>query len=180
MSSNVAEVAVERKVSLLEILDGIRDLFDLLESAETEEERVVAAAEIERVLSAELPDKIDAIGWFLRRCDSDVELRKQMMADVRDSLARCEARKERARGMLRYVMGKHGLTSVKGNLFTASLRPGAESVELTGDANVPVEYCTVVPSQLKPDKTAIKRAIKAGESVPGARLVTGDEVLTIR
>jgi hypothetical protein len=109
-----------------------------------------------------------------------VELRRQMMADVQESLDRCEARKRRVREMVRYVMTKHGIDRLKGNLFSASLRPGVESVELSDGATIPAEFCTVVPAQLKPDKAAIKKAIKSGAEIPGARLVTGDDVLTIR
>jgi hypothetical protein len=41
-------------------------------------------------------------------------------------------------------------------------------LHLKPDANVPLEYCTQVPAQLKPELNRIKEAMRNGESIEGA------------
>ena len=67
-----------------------------------------------------------------------------------------------------------GLPKVKGKLFTASLAKNPASVAITNEKALPVEY--LIPQPSKPDKTAIKEALKNGTSIPGATLSQSEGV----
>jgi hypothetical protein len=57
------------------------------------------------------------------------------------------------------------------------LRERDESIEVFDESMVPAVYMNVPePPAPKPDKAAIRRAIKAGQDVPGARIVKRDRL----
>lgn len=178
MSEETA-LANTRTQSLIQLADTLTGLFDLLDQAESEEERVAIAAEIERVVAMELADKTDAIAWFDRHTDAQIDLLKGESEDIARMIASWQRRKARIREITRLAMQRLGITLLKGRVHTISLRDGSDSVELTGEP-VPPEYCTLVPAQLRPDKASIKRAIKSGAVVTGAELRTGEPTIVIR
>lgn len=60
---------------------------------------------------------------------------------------------------------------------TLSITKPRTSVEVTNEEDLPQGY---FQTKKIADKTAIKKAIEAGETIPGASLKTGDAGLTIR
>lgn len=62
---------------------------------------------------------------------------------------------------------------------TVSRRAGSVAVHITDADAVPSQLCTV-KTVTAPDKAAIKAQIEAGETVPGAELVRGDDTVTVR
>jgi len=62
---------------------------------------------------------------------------------------------------------------------TYSIRAGTKRVEIEDEQAIPTQL-TTVKTITSPDKEAIKAALEAGEIVPGATLVTGEETLSVR
>lgn len=60
---------------------------------------------------------------------------------------------------------------------TISRRSGSVRVVIDDETDVPTQLCKIVQT---PDKTAIKKQIDAGETVPGARLERGPDGVTVR
>lgn len=54
---------------------------------------------------------------------------------------------------------------------------GLESVEIDPDAEIPQEYCTI---KITPSKTELKKALKGGIEIDGARLVRPEKRLMIK
>ena len=75
------------------------------------------------------------------------------------------------------VLDAAGQRKVSHPLATISRTQGRLSVAITNEADIPSQLCKVVSS---PDKTAIKKQLEAGESVPGAELVRGKDGVTVR
>lgn len=102
-------------------------------------------------------------------------------AMVKDMLAKIDAREKRLERFKAYIadcMKATGITEVKHDLglFGAKLYPDRdESVELEDGVSFPPELCND-PKPPAPSKTKIKAAIKAGEAVPGARIVRKDRL----
>lgn len=102
-------------------------------------------------------------------------------AIIKDMLAKVEAREKRLERFEAYLadcMKATGITEVKHDLglFGAKLYPDRdESVELEDGVSFPPELCND-PKPPAPSKTKIKAAIKAGEAVPGARIVRKDRL----
>jgi len=102
---------------------------------------------------------------------------KARIADLNARADRLERRADAHRAAQKLVVQAIGLRKVERPLATLSLRSGGVSVQITDADAVPTQLCKIVRS---PDKAAIKSQIEAGESVPGAELVRGDETLSVR
>lgn len=88
-------------------------------------------------------------------------------------------RKQQLRDYLLHNMEASGIQKIECPLFTATLRKGAESVEIEDQSKLPDEFVTV-EVVTKPDKNAIKAALKAGQEVPGASLKRGATTIIIK
>lgn len=158
-----------------------RQIGELAEGLHTEDGDLDAdaAGALEGLLLAEagnreaLQRKADAYCWVIaqlraqaayRRAESD-RLRDLADTDARradalqdrliTALAACDPRETH------WSLPTHELTSRR-----------TESITIDPDADLPPEFIRVRRT-FAPDKTAIKAALKAGQAVPGAELVTG-------
>jgi hypothetical protein len=169
-----------RKESLNDLIRRMEDLFEISESTEDDGERAFALAELDTIFSADLPKKADGICWFLGHCESEMQYAGRVITQLQKAIERHEARQKRVRDLTKQAMLAAGIRRIQGTWQSLSIRPGSESVEILSEEEVPHEYCRMVPEKFTPDKPAIKRAIKAGEEVPGARLHTGPETLMVK
>lgn len=104
--------------------------------------------------------------------DAEIErlkARKQVIVNRKNSL----------REYLLHNMQAANINKIECPLFTASLRQGVESVEITEQSLLPDEFVSV-EVVTKPDKNAIKAALKSGQDVPGAALVRGKTTIVIK
>ena len=92
---------------------------------------------------------------------------------------RIEARAKAKRRAGIELLNAAGLKKLERPRATLSRTAGRTSVQITDEASVPTQLCTV-KTTTTPDKAAIKRQLEAGETVPGAELVRGDDALTMR
>lgn len=101
---------------------------------------------------------------------------------AKDLLDRVRAARKRADWLRQYLsshMAACGITEIKDErgLFKATLAVGRdESVEVFDVGQVPQDYLREIPAKHEPDKALIKRAIKDGFEVPGAKLVKKDRL----
>jgi len=148
-----AELAPYRddEETYLDTLDGATDALDLLD-------REIASEQADRAFVAALADHIKALKARADRID--------MRADAR-------------RKAQLLILNAIGLRKVERPLATLSLRAGSVSVQITDEAAIPSQLCTIKTST-SPDKAAMRAQIEAGETVPGAELVRGDETLSVR
>jgi hypothetical protein len=68
-------------------------------------------------------------------------------------------------------------TKIPHALATISLRKGTESVNIINPNEIPTQLTKV---SITPDKTEIKKQLKAGIKIDGAELVTGAQTISIR
>jgi len=110
---------------------------------------------------------------------ADAEACKMWITDLK---AREDRHKFRAEGLtkaMEKVMRMANQKSFKTALATFTIRAGTQRVEIEDEAAIPTQL-TTTKTITSPDKKAIGEALKAGEIVPGAVLVTGPETLSIR
>jgi len=102
---------------------------------------------------------------------------KSREVDLKARRERLERKSDALKGMMLSLMKTSQQSKVELVEATLSVRKGSTSVEIIDPNDLPSQLCRVV---FQPDKKAIKEHIEAGEDVPGARLVVGDEGLTIK
>jgi hypothetical protein len=103
-------------------------------------------------LTGKLATKADAFGGYLRGLEAQDEALKQY-------------------GLL--ALQRMERPKVAGDLFTLAVQNNPPSVALTvGVDALPAQYVRTIPEQREPDKTAIRDALKRGETIDGATLTT--------
>lgn len=113
-----------------------------------------------------------------RQADMVESYAKELLARVKTTRQRGDWLKE----YLRSHMAAAGVLEVKDErgLFKAKLEVGRdEAIEIFDEAQLPQDYLAEVPATYKPDKVLIRKAIRDGYEVPGARLIKKDR-LTIK
>lgn len=119
---------------------------------------------------------------YLIEQDRHIESVKAYIKELAAKVKTAEKRQDWLRSYLQSHMTAAGITEIKDErgLFKATLQVGRdESVEIYSEALLPPNCYREIPVSYEPDKTLIKRCIKDGMEIPGARLVKKDR-LTIK
>jgi hypothetical protein len=103
---------------------------------------------------------------------------KNRMADMKLRLDRLERRAERKRDLAASALIEADIAKLSECDFTASLRTGSPTLEVTAEQAIPDEYWKMQAPKL--DRQALLQALKAGVVVEGAALVAGRPLLTVR
>jgi hypothetical protein len=106
-------------------------------------------------------------------------LAEDRMEDLKARAARYKRRAEANVASALAMMRETGERRFELPDLTASVRRNPDSVKPTDEDLIPPGYWVITTSRAI-DKNGIRRAIKAGEAVPGAELVEGAESLQIR
>lgn len=99
------------------------------------------------------------------------------MDDLSERKARLLRGADGIASMLKSLMGIAGIDKLMLPEATVSVTRGRESVVITDPDAVPSQLCKTIR---QPDKDAIGKALKAGETIPGAALVAGETGITVR
>jgi hypothetical protein len=138
----------------------------------------------------DLADTFDAL-------EGEIEIKAQGITQVMSNLdtqaldteiARLQAmknsidkRKESLKTYLRDSMIKCGMTKIEWATGTITLRAPTVIVDLVDPSLVPAPYRTEeTVVQVKIDKAMIKKDLKSGKDIPGAKLADGKQALIIR
>jgi hypothetical protein len=160
-------------ITLYRAADEVRDLLEQIDPETGELPEGFAEA---RELVA---SKAQAVAAFILQNDAQAAM---VEAHAKALLDRVKAAKKRSDWLREYLRthmarcGVHEIASDDGT-FKASLAVGRdESVEIYEPGLLPADYLREVPAKQEPDKTLIKKAIKDGFDVPGARIVAKDRL----
>lgn len=170
-----AALALEGRQSLWQLDQHLGVLLDAAEIVEDGRAREVIESLIAEYLDAHA-DKVDGWAEYIAHCEERAEGAKREKARLAARQAQYERRTENLKARLNTYMGGHGLAKLEGEHVTFSRRRCAASVEIVDPEAVPDGYCKIT---VEPSKTLLKPALKAGESIPGAVLVT-DKYTVVR
>lgn len=137
-----------------------------------------------------LKDTLEAVGGeFNDKAVSIIKLAENLSGDtsvIDAEIKRLQARKsaiankqKQLREYLIYNMQESGITKVECPLFTASLRKGVEKVVIDNEMLIPDEYAQI-EVVTKVNKAEIKKQLRSGVEIPGARLERGETTLLIK
>jgi hypothetical protein len=126
--------------------------------------------------------KAQAVAAFILEDEAQADM---VEAHAKALLDRVKTARKRQLWLRQYLQdhmdGAHVL-SIKSDdgTFSAKLeKERDESVDVFDEKQLPADYMREIPAKQEPDKLLIKKAMKDGFDVPGARLVKKDR-LTIR
>lgn len=157
-------------MTLYEIDNEIRAFLDKMLDAvdeETGEIIDIDPAELEQLNEAR-EQKIENIALYIKNIDADVKAIKEEENNLKERRQALEKKAERLRNLLTMSMTNAGeikfMTARCAVSFRASKQVIITDLDLIDEA-----YIKKVVD-VKPDKTAIKKAIEAGEDIEGAHL----------
>lgn len=141
--------------------------------AELDVDEAVVADTLES-LSGDIEAKAVNVAFVARNLEALSAAIKLAEADM---AARRKSLDGRAAHLKRYLLDNMqacGITRIESPHFTLAIKGTAGAVDAFEPGLIPAQYMrTPEPPPPAPDKAAIAAAIKAGEDVPGCRLVKG-------
>jgi hypothetical protein len=156
-----------------ELAAAQRDLAEMLGN------EVISAEEYDDSLAILLDQhKVKTVGVIahIKNLSAQVAMYKAEIAKLSARLKSTSNSLEFYNGYLLAQMIKTGQSEVGEGVHTAKIKKGLKRCEISGDL---AEKWIVTKTTSAPDKAAITRAIKAGETIEGAALVAGPDTLKI-
>lgn len=160
--------------SLYDIAAEYRQAADKLADLDLDEQTIADTLE---GMSGALEVKAQNVVMFARNLEATAAAIKEAETAM---AARRKAIEHRAAGLRRYALSAMqvaGVQSIECPYFKLTVRKNPPAVEVFDAAQIPAQFMrTPEPPPPAPDKKAITEAIKAGQEVPGARLVIGERL----
>lgn len=164
------------QITLHKAADDVRQLLDQIDP-ETGE--LPEGFEQARAIVA---TKATAVAAYLIESEKQAEAAEEYVKELSARVRSAKKRSDWLRGYLQSHMTACGITEIKDErgIFKATLAIGRdEAVEVWDEAQIPADYMVEVPATLKPDRVLMKKAMKDGFDIPGAKLIKRDR-LTIK
>lgn len=159
---------------LYEIARNKVELERLMEYGDLDPQAIIDTLE---AVEGELNDKAINVAKVTRNIDAVAAAVRQAGKDMLERAARMEKRAESIRQYLLMNMEFAGITKIECPQFVIAVKRNPPAVVIDDEKFVPAEYLTQPePPTPRPDKVKIRDALKAGEDVPGCRLVQSDRV----
>jgi len=159
---------------LYELVRYQHELEVLADSGEVPPEQIADTLE---ALDGDIREKAVQVAAFTRNLDASADAIREAGKAMLARADRIAKRAEAVRNYLLFQCQAAGITKIESPWFTLSVRRNPPSVVIDDEAAVPPEFIVQPPPPApRPDKDAIKRKLKAGEDVPGCRLVQGERL----
>jgi len=103
---------------------------------------------------------------------------KGRIEEMRERLARLEARVENKRALALATMEEAGIARIVAPDLTITMRASAPSLRVTDEQVIPEWFWIPQPARL--DKRSLTETLKAGEVIAGAELANPQNILSVR
>lgn len=159
--------------TLYEIANNIRNVLELDELGEIPDEAIADTLE---ALNMEFDEKLDAVlayrqGLVHESSAYDAEI-KRLTARKKALNSKADKLKEYAINMMQAV---HKVKHT--GLFSVTIGKPSKVVGIDDLSLIPAEFTV---TKIEPNKTAIKKAIESGGTIPGALIIDGKPRVTIK
>lgn len=158
-------------MNLYEIREEFLALLDAIENGEIPDEAIADTLE---GMKGEFDEKIENTACYIKNLKAEADAIRAEENSLKERRQAKEHQIERLKNGMMECMSHLGIKKVEGARarVTISTRAGA-SVLISPDAVIPEEYQR---TEVKPDKVALKEALKAGVDIKGVTLVDSRSV----
>lgn len=164
-------------MTLFEINDAIREVIERGLSVDEETGEVLFTAEDLETLQIDLQTKVENIACYIKNLQSDIEALKNEEAAFAKRRKIKENTCKRLGNMLANFMVLQDVKKIETPQALVKYNK-SEAVEIENPELLPIEFIEFnVVETSKPNKIAIKNAIKQGVDVTGARLIQRNNVV---
>lgn len=163
-------------VSLYKLTEQQRELKEVAGNSDLPAE---AFADTFEALSGQFEEKSISVIHVVKNMDSDIEALDTEIKRLADRKKAIQNKQNSIREYLRTNMEINEITKIECPLFTITLAKGRDVVVIEDEDAIPDELVSTSVT-IKPNKAEILRQLKAGESVPGARIDKSKTSLRIK
>ena len=147
---------------------NLYEITELQKELEREEDAEVKQ-DLQELIAIELKNKSNNITYAIKNLEGnnaaiDAEIERLQQLKKRNS-----SNIDKIKSNILWFMQQNNIDTIKSNLATFSLRK-SESTDIENIEQIPQEFITI-KQIFEPNKTAIKKAIKKGAEVPGAKVI---------
>ena len=158
-------------ITLFEIAREYRDDLEKLAEADLDDQTLTDTLDS---MGGELQAKATNVAYFIRNLEASAAAIKEAEAHMAARRKTLENRAARTKDYLLASMMVAGVQKVECQHFRLTVRDNPGAVEVYQPELIPASFMRQPePPPPAPDKAAIKEAMKAGQEVPGCRLVQG-------
>lgn len=154
------EIEQEMQMAIEAMLDSVNE-----ETGEVDEEMARAIEDLQLARA----EKLESIGCYIKNLDAEVEAIKAEKKKLEERAKVKENRLARLKDYVANNLVANNELKFDSPRVSYSFRK-SEQVDIRDIDKIPEEYTTKV-TEIKPDKTAIKKAIKDGIAIDGALLI---------
>lgn len=128
-------------------------------------------------ISGDLELKAHNVAMFAANLEATAKSIKQAEQDMKKRREAIEKRAQSLRAYMLRCMADAGVRKIEGPYLRIAVRDNPPSVDVFDAAQLPADFLRQpLPPAAEPDKDAIKKALKAGIEVPGARLTSSQRL----
>lgn len=165
----------ENKPTLYNLTTDMLDLQNqLIESIDDDGVVDTLISQALEVKEKEFTEKAVAVATVYRKFDNEISLYESEIKRLQDYKKRLENCRDRVKQNLSTACERLGIEKIDGMYANISFR-SSESVEIDYMNDIPQEYI-IQTVEVRVDKPALKRAIKAGKEIQGVRLVKHNNI----
>lgn len=159
---------------LYELVKYQHELELLADSGEVPPEQI---ADTLAALDGDIREKAVQVAAFTQNMEATATAVREAAKAMLARADRIEKRADSIRQYLLFQMQAAEISKIESPWFTLSVRKNPPAVVIDDDRALPPEFIVQPPPPApRPDREAIKRALRAGDEVPGARLVQGERI----
>jgi hypothetical protein len=157
------------RLTLYQLSANYLEALDALTDPEADLPAEVVNGTLE-ALSGELEDKAINVAKFLRNMEATAEAIKSAEADMNKRRRILESRAKWLKDYLKGNMEHTGISTIECPYFKLSIQDNPSAIHIVDEDAIPDQFKEPVTTW-RINKAAIRDAIKAGETVPGAEMV---------
>lgn len=161
-------------LTLFQIAAEFRHITDILQDSGCDEQTLADTLEAE---AWPLEVKAQNYGFVIRNMEATAEAIKAAEKQMADRRKAIEKRAAALTERLKMGMEIAGVSKLETPHFALTIKKNPPSVEVWDEKQIPAEFMRTPepppPPQPVPDKASIAKSIKAGNEIPGVRLIHG-------
>lgn len=157
-------------MTLYEMTEAAKQLYELLESGEIDEQTVTDTME-----SIGTEEKLESYCYIQKQFEAEIaayDAEIERMTERKNSLKK---QVERLKAAQVAFMQATGQKKASAGTFTLALR-STMSCEILDESLIPAEFRVEIPASSRPDKKGMLAAMKEGKEISGAQLKTSYSV----
>ena len=155
----------EIQAQLAEAIEGLFDNVDP-ETGEVDAGSIQALEELQEARD----EKLEGCGAYIKNLEAEAKAIKEEADRLKKRAEQKQKNADRIREYVSNILQAAGETKFESAKVVFSFRK-SEALNITDEEKLPAAYM-VTKTETAPDKAAIKKALKAGELIEGAEIIT--------